>query len=85
MQNTVSKSKSMKKNPDLRRYKVANFACFEKSNQENKAIMKFQWKWRHEVNMKEISLQSFTKFDFTAKMIHIGLMVWRIYLFCTVG
>lgn len=62
MQNTVSKS--MKKKTDLRRYKVANFACFEKSNQENKAIMKFQWKWRHEVNMKEISLQSFTKIWF---------------------
>lgn len=44
MQNTISKSKSMKKTPDLRRYKVANFACVEKSNQENKAIMKFQWK-----------------------------------------
>lgn len=62
MQNTVSKS--MKKKTDLRRYKVANFACVEKSNQENKAIMKFQWKWRHEVNMKEISLQSFTKIWF---------------------
>lgn len=33
MQKTVSKS--MEKTPDLRRYKVANFACFEKSNQEN--------------------------------------------------
>lgn len=58
MQNTY---RNRWKKPDLRRYKVAKFACFEKSNQENKAIMKLQRKWRHEVNLREISLQSFTK------------------------